>query len=606
MAIATTQESNYLVNSKFKDGVSGPSKRAFDQFRKRATVAFKAAAVAIAGVTVALAAMTKKTLDSFDEIGKSSDRIGITTDALQLYRFALDKAGISQEQTDKGLLEFQKRFGKAQQGFGAMAESLKRVDAELLENVLASRNATQALDVLFEGLGNTTNQAKKLAIADAAFGKVGLKMTAAFKDGTDGFKEWIKFAQETGVVIREDLIRKAERLNDEMSALGTVMKVSFQTGLIDGFVDDFGGFHEMIVDPDFRTGLETIGEFMGGFLKFMVENSKTIAITSASLAALFLSTAIIGKLGGLKGKVAIIGTLLTTLTAGVLVWREFSEASEKALKKPQSIVIELEKEFKSLKNTTEEVSDTFSNFGDSVGVLTTTILPVIGEMENATKNFTDNAIAGINDYASNVETVAERTQRFFGQSLQGMEDGLVEFAKTGKITFSGFVDSIISDLLRFQIQQTITLPLANFASTFLGSFGGIQGTTPEAIPFGSLSSGLINSGGVANLDGLRAHGGPVFSGGSFLVGERGPEIFNPSRNGTIIPNNALGGGSTVNVTVINQSGGEVQQKQSRNANGGVDIELLISKAVANDISNGGPAHRAIRKTFATNIRTAGR
>ena len=46
----------------------------------------------------------------------------------------------------------------------------------------------------------------------------------------------------------------------------------------------------------------------------------------------------------------------------------------------------------------------------------------------------------------------------------------------------------------------------------------------------------------------RASGGPVSQGSSYLVGERGPEIFTPSGSGMITPNSAIGGNTiTVNV-----------------------------------------------------------
>jgi hypothetical protein len=42
-------------------------------------------------------------------------------------------------------------------------------------------------------------------------------------------------------------------------------------------------------------------------------------------------------------------------------------------------------------------------------------------------------------------------------------------------------------------------------------------------------------------------------GKTYLVGERGPELFSPGSNGTIIPNHALKGGSsggaTINISV---------------------------------------------------------
>jgi hypothetical protein len=57
---------------------------------------------------------------------------------------------------------------------------------------------------------------------------------------------------------------------------------------------------------------------------------------------------------------------------------------------------------------------------------------------------------------------------------------------------------------------------------------------------------------LAGISGARANGGPVMGGGTYLVGERGPELFTPSSSGNITPNNAMGG---ANITV-NVNGGD--------------------------------------------------
>jgi hypothetical protein len=64
-----------------------------------------------------------------------------------------------------------------------------------------------------------------------------------------------------------------------------------------------------------------------------------------------------------------------------------------------------------------------------------------------------------------------------------------------------------------------------------------------------LVSGLGNI--IDNIfGGGKAAGGPVNAGTTYLVGERGPELFTPSGSGTIIPNNRLGGGGGgINITV---------------------------------------------------------
>jgi hypothetical protein len=47
----------------------------------------------------------------------------------------------------------------------------------------------------------------------------------------------------------------------------------------------------------------------------------------------------------------------------------------------------------------------------------------------------------------------------------------------------------------------------------------------------------------------RAVGGPVSAMSSYMVGERGPELFTPGAGGFITPNNRLGGGSSTNITI---------------------------------------------------------
>jgi hypothetical protein len=54
---------------------------------------------------------------------------------------------------------------------------------------------------------------------------------------------------------------------------------------------------------------------------------------------------------------------------------------------------------------------------------------------------------------------------------------------------------------------------------------------------------------LAGISGTRALGGPVAGGSTYLVGERGPELFTPGTSGNITPNNALGGSTSITVNV---------------------------------------------------------
>jgi hypothetical protein len=73
----------------------------------------------------------------------------------------------------------------------------------------------------------------------------------------------------------------------------------------------------------------------------------------------------------------------------------------------------------------------------------------------------------------------------------------------------------------------------------------------------NVGSKIISS--IGNL--FRADGGPVSSGNPYIVGERGPELFTPNSNGSIIPNHKLAGagGITINIsgnTLLDGSAGE--------------------------------------------------
>jgi hypothetical protein len=66
----------------------------------------------------------------------------------------------------------------------------------------------------------------------------------------------------------------------------------------------------------------------------------------------------------------------------------------------------------------------------------------------------------------------------------------------------------------------------------------------------------------------RASGGPVMGGKSYLVGERGPELFTPGTSGGITPNGAIGN-NTINITVTSADpNAVVRALQSYNRNVG--------------------------------------
>ena len=121
--------------------------------------------------------------------------------------------------------------------------------------------------------------------------------------------------------------------------------------------------------------------------------------------------------------------------------------------------------------------------------------------------------------------------------------------------------------------------------------GAIQGTKDlgdvARSVFGQIQKALLSYGvnallsGIPGIGGLfRADGGPVKKGGSYIVGERGPELFSPGRSGMITPNHQLGGSTSV-VVNVDASGSSVEGDEQR----GRELGALISTAIQSELIN---------------------
>jgi tape measure domain-containing protein len=105
--------------------------------------------------------------------------------------------------------------------------------------------------------------------------------------------------------------------------------------------------------------------------------------------------------------------------------------------------------------------------------------------------------------------------------------------------------------------------------------------------FGAMSGTGTGGGLLGGLFKPRALGGPVSAGTPYMVGERGPELFMPSRGGSIIPNNALGGGGTSVVVNVDASGSSVQGDQAQGRQLGVAISAAVQAELVKQKRPGG-------------------
>jgi len=198
--------------------------------------------------------------------------------------------------------------------------------------------------------------------------------------------------------------------------------------------------------------------------------------------------------------------------------------------------------------TIEKVFDTIFEAVEAVatklGELGAAVLPTVIELMND-EQFQEN----VRKLGENLFLIAEEVIKFiesdFGQFLldltaQSIIGGLQllndQLERLSSLMFvlneafnilSGNAPSVDFETLMDKAGSAIGIRLTELGEYFIGLQSAQQG-----------------------YSGRRAGGGPVASGQSYLVGEMGPELFVPSSGGgTIIPNNQMGGGAKISITV---------------------------------------------------------
>lgn len=186
---------------------------------------------------------------------------------------------------------------------------------------------------------------------------------------------------------------------------------------------------------------------------------------------------------------------------------------------------------------TKLTADTQQRLRDEAVKSTAVMIKAIEARWDAERSWETGVNKALNNYIDTVTNAAAQSERLFTNAFKGMEDALVSFVQTGKLDFKSLANSIISDLIRIQIQNSIMKPLAQATS-------------------GMSLSGMFSSAGNF-LSGLfKADGGPVAGGQPYIVGEQGPEWFVPNGAGTIVPN-----GKTP-VTTASPDGGDSSSAQA--------------------------------------------
>ena len=188
---------------------------------------------------------------------------------------------------------------------------------------------------------------------------------------------------------------------------------------------------------------------------------------------------------------------------------------------------------------------------------------------------TGNMVVGLS------QTISSSFQNSFKGVITGTMTVTDAFRNMTSRISSYFLD-MAAKIMATRVQQSI-LGLFNFGGGGLfSSFVGNSSLT------GAFSAG---AGGPSPLLGFRAGGGSVRGGGSYVVGERGPEMFTPGVSGTVTPNHALGGNTNI-VVNVDASGTEVEGDEASSSQLGKLIGLAVQQELVKQSRAGGLLSRA--------------
>jgi len=168
-----------------------------------------------------------------------------------------------------------------------------------------------------------------------------------------------------------------------------------------------------------------------------------------------------------------------------------------------------------------------------------------------------------------------------GEEIESSIKNNLRDAITGAQSFGQAMTNVLNRIRNKIIDAQIDKLIGGFGEAFgAGASGG------ERKGIGGFLGGLIG--------GLFANGGQPPVNKISVVGERGPELFVPKTAGTIIPNNALGGGNTTNnmITVnVDATGSSVQGNGSEADQLGGLIASVVQATIIDEQRAGGLLNR---------------
>ena len=569
----------------------------------------------------AFASATRSTLEYADALGKTSARLGITTTALQTLRFAATQSGMTTEALEMSMQRFTRRLAEASQGTGVQKDTFGKLGMSIRNTDGSMKTAEQMLGEVADKLAEIPDQGERVRLAFQMFDSEGVKMVNMLQGGSGALDDMRKKLEATGAVLSEDFIKKSEAANDAIDLLQNQLKA--------GFGKAISGLAEPI-----RAVAEGLGDVI-----LLAQEHPTITKMAGAVTTLSISVGLLG------GKVTLVLTAVTGLVTLFSAWSSATKKQAKELDlqgKSLDQLYQLQYKYGDLLKVEEarleSIShiegsrdwggvkkrvDLYKSYVDQINSAMSKLKPeieIIGEGTKALEKKNEvfertlesqklfasqldqefaqvqelNTIWG--DYMDQQllkeQEIADQKSAIWEQYLaeqtaiitaeeqarnQLMQTTISNAKQAGDILYS---EGVMGFEAMRALAYTEALVNAQLGATKALAQGGMWGWAAAAAIYAAALSRAYQ---IKNMEppSRREYGGPVSGGGSYLVGERGPEMFTPNTSGSITPSNKLGGTTVnMNINAVDASGIDQLLYERRSM-----IKNLVSKAIKEDGGN---------------------
>ena len=568
--------------------------------------------------------LVRQSLLATDALSKTASKIGTTTEALSALQYAGKLTGVEVNTMNMALQRFSRRASEAAQGTGEAKGAIRELGIDARD--LVKLPLDERMLVLADAFQGVKSESDKLRIAFKLFDSEGAALVNTLSQGRGGLAAMLGEAKALGVVMSSEAAQGVEDANEEFLKLNSIFK-----GILDQTTAALAPALEYIVESLTKT-LTAFGKAQGGF----TEVGKTIAknLISAFSAAAKGIFSILNKiieqynrvneavisvsvfldkdaLRAIKTEKEEIDELIRIRKKAFEDREELTKKEYRALTKANEDGLILEQDFADRRldiqrRLAEKIEEIRSGEAQKKGITPITMENVFGISEAEFEAFFTNLGKKVDNFNFKLKAPPEsgdgdivnkylESLKQLDRQLPQSEDLVSSFANntmnafttgftnaiTGAENFADAIKSmaknVVDDLIRMAVQYFITQKI----------FGAITGAISNAradADFLGIEATNFNA---------RARGGPVTGGQPYIVGERGPELMVPAGNGSVVPNNALGGGGVTVVQNINVTTGVQQTVRAEIANLLPQISNAAKSAVADARMRGGGFSKAM-------------